>query len=101
MFNQLYDLMVRTLCRSVDEFVLLKKLYEGSLSVVCQAQHKKSGCLIALKIYKRSRLHEMERFQASRVLGKYNRVLVFHDAAKQRVYMNLGLLPKNRTRIQS
>jgi hypothetical protein len=49
--------------RAVEDFSLLRKLYEGSLSVVCQAQHRKSGRHVALKIYKRSRLHEMERFQ--------------------------------------
>lgn len=48
---------------TIDDFHLLKKLYEGSLSVVCQAQHRRSGRHVALKIYKRSRLHEMERFQ--------------------------------------
>ncbi len=48
---------------TIDDFSLLKKLYEGSLSVVCQAQHRRSGRHVALKIYKRSRLHEMERFQ--------------------------------------
>lgn len=51
--------------RSVEDFTLLKKLYEGNLSVVCQAVHKVSGRHVALKIYKRSRLHEMERFQVS------------------------------------
>ncbi len=48
---------------SVDDFILQRKLYEGALSVICHAQHKRSGRHVALKIYKRSRLREMERFQ--------------------------------------
>lgn len=35
---------------SIDDFVLLRKLYEGALSVVCHAQHKRSGRHVALKV---------------------------------------------------
>jgi hypothetical protein len=47
----------------------------GNLSVICQAQHKRSGRHVALKIYKRSRLHEMERFQVSRGQGGKGQML--------------------------
>lgn len=60
---------------SVDDFNLLRKLYEGNLSVVCQAQHKRSQRSVALKIYKRSRLHEMERFQLAREICLHIRIL--------------------------
>ncbi|KAL6762539.1 kinase-like domain-containing protein [Haematococcus lacustris] len=60
---------------SVDNFVLLRKLYEGSLSVVCQARHKQSGRTVALKVYKRSRLHDMERFQLAREICLHIRLL--------------------------
>ncbi|MEW5307351.1 MAG: hypothetical protein WDW36_009755 [Sanguina aurantia] len=60
---------------SVEGFTLLKKLYEGNLSVVCQAVHRVSGRHVALKIYKRSRLHEMERFQLAREICLHIRVL--------------------------
>ncbi|EFJ47294.1 hypothetical protein VOLCADRAFT_31717, partial [Volvox carteri f. nagariensis] len=63
---------------SLDDFSLLKKLYEGSLSVVCQAQHKRSGRHVALKIYKRSRLHEMERFQLAREICLHIRIVHPH-----------------------
>ncbi|KAG2492832.1 hypothetical protein HYH03_008987 [Edaphochlamys debaryana] len=60
---------------TIEDFALLKKLYEGSLSVVCQAQHKRSGRHVALKIYKRSRLHEMERFQLAREICLHIRIV--------------------------
>ncbi|GLC40178.1 hypothetical protein PLESTB_000259600 [Pleodorina starrii] len=63
---------------TIDDFSLLKKLYEGSLSVVCQAQHKRSGRHVALKIYKRSRLHEMERFQLAREICLHIRIVHPH-----------------------
>ncbi|KXZ50156.1 hypothetical protein GPECTOR_17g792 [Gonium pectorale] len=66
---------------TIDDFTLLKKLYEGSLSVVCQAQHKRSKRHVALKIYKRSRLHEMERFQLAREICLHIRIVHPHVVA--------------------
>ncbi|GFR49106.1 hypothetical protein Agub_g10901, partial [Astrephomene gubernaculifera] len=63
---------------SIEDFALLRKLYEGALSVVCQAQHRRSGRHVALKIYKRSRLHEMERFQLAREICLHIRIVHPH-----------------------
>ncbi|GLI65800.1 hypothetical protein VaNZ11_009421 [Volvox africanus] len=81
---------------TIDDFSLLKKLYEGSLSVVCQAQHKRSGRHVALKIYKRSRLHEMERFQLAREICLHIRivhpnVVALYAAWKDAKYVYLAL----------
>eukprot|EP00798_Chlamydomonas_sp_ICE-L_P017485 gene17485-23790_t len=62
----------------VENFSLLRKLYEGNVSVVCQARHRESGFNVALKIFKRSRLHEMERFQLAREICLHARVLHPH-----------------------
>ncbi|KAG2443327.1 hypothetical protein HYH02_009393 [Chlamydomonas schloesseri] len=81
---------------TIDDFHLLKKLYEGSLSVVCQAQHRRSGRHVALKIYKRSRLHEMERFQLAREICLHIRivhpyVVALYAAWKDSKYVYLAL----------
>ncbi|GIL79147.1 hypothetical protein Vretimale_16686 [Volvox reticuliferus] len=81
---------------TIDDFSLLKKLYEGSLSVVCQAQHRRSGRHVALKIYKRSRLHEMERFQLAREICLHIRivhpnVVALYAAWKDSKYVYLAL----------
>ncbi len=53
--------------RCIDDFELRSKMYEGHLSCVVKAMHKPSRRMVAIKIYKRSRLHAMERQQVRHV----------------------------------
>eukprot|EP00873_Tetraselmis_striata_P029525 jgi/Tetstr1/449789/TSEL_036853.t1 len=54
---------------STSDFVLQKNLYEGYSSSVAQAYDRVSGIIVALKIYHKSRLSELNRAQVEREIS--------------------------------
>lgn len=51
------------LSRHVSDFDLRKLMYNGAISMVYHAVDKRSGITVALKLYKRIKLNEIERHQ--------------------------------------
>lgn len=49
--------------RSVDEFEIRRLMYNGNISAVYHAVDKHSGITVALKLYKRAKLTDIERTQ--------------------------------------
>jgi aurora kinase len=47
----------------VDQLELRKRVYEGQNSLVYHAIDRRSGISIALKLYRRERLTDIERYQ--------------------------------------
>lgn len=60
---------------SFNNFMLVRKIYEGSMSMVMQAVHKATGRTVAIKMYRRNRLSDMERFQLAREITIHTRLL--------------------------
>ncbi len=56
-------------CRSLDAFEIRSKMYAGHISSVYRAVDKNSGITVALKLYKRAMLNDMERHQVGAVQG--------------------------------
>lgn len=63
---------------SVSDFRLQRKLYEGSSSMVMRAIHNASGRPVVVKVYKRSRLGELQRFQLAREICLHVKTLHPH-----------------------
>lgn len=53
----------------MSDFDLRKLMYNGAISMVYHAVDKRSGITVALKLYKRIKLNEIERHQVSCLLG--------------------------------
>jgi len=53
-------------CWRIGDFIVQKRLYEGYSSTVSQALDKVSGNVVALKIYDKARLSELNRAQVER-----------------------------------
>lgn len=51
------------LCRRVDDYELHKQLYKGKASILYSATCKKSGKHVALKLYRKPRLSDLNWFQ--------------------------------------
>ncbi len=68
-----FRLQKRCICktryRHVSDFDLRKLMYNGAISMVYHAVDKRSGITVALKLYKRIKLNEIERHQVSCLLG--------------------------------
>ena len=52
-------------CRRVEDFELHKQLYKGKASLLYSATCKRTGIPIALKLYRKGRLSELNWHQAS------------------------------------
>ncbi len=46
----------------------------GNVSAVIKALHKASGRVVAVKIYRRGRMHDMERWQLAREICLHSRM---------------------------
>ena len=55
--------------RSVEDFVLRRVMYNGQISAVIHAVDIRSGTTVALKLYKRSKLTDVERRQVGTHMG--------------------------------
>lgn len=60
---------------SVSQLELRKRVYDGANSLVFHAIDRRSGISIALKLYKRERLTEIERYQVGGGAGMWCAVL--------------------------
>lgn len=47
---------------TIEDFEIKKKLYEGAISRVLLAKDKSSGIIVAIKVYKRAKLNDIERY---------------------------------------
>lgn len=56
---------------NIQQFKLEKVLYVGSISRVLRAVDLSSGMTVALKVYKRHKLSDMEKCAASRPFGLF------------------------------
>lgn len=50
-------------CRVVDDFLLAKQLYKGKASVLFQAVCRRSTNTVALKLYRKHKLSQLNWFQ--------------------------------------
>lgn len=53
------------ICRVISDFDLHKQLYKGKASVLYSATCKQSGLHLALKLYRKPRLSDLNWFQVS------------------------------------
>jgi hypothetical protein len=53
-------------CRSLDAFEMRSRQYAGAISSVWRAVDRQSGITVAIKLYKRAALNDMERHQVGR-----------------------------------
>ncbi|MEW5298547.1 MAG: hypothetical protein WDW38_000717 [Sanguina aurantia] len=58
--------MMRTTPWRVEDFELHKELYRGKTSLLYQATDRKSGTMIALKLYRKRKLSTLNRYQVER-----------------------------------
>lgn len=60
-FNTCIQYLYSTCCRRVEDFELHKELYRGKTSLLYQATDRKSGTMIALKLYRKRKLSTLNR----------------------------------------
>eukprot|EP00775_Hariotina_reticulata_P011520 gene11520-11663_t len=76
--------------RQPAQFVTTRRLYDGKIAKVLQGHHATSGRPLALKIYSRSRLDTMERFQLAREVCLHMRSCHPHIASLYAAYKDSG-----------
>jgi aurora kinase len=82
--------------RSLHDFDIRAKMYSGHISSVYRAVCKRSGITVALKLYKRSMLNDMERHQIAREIWlhiqlNHSSIIALYAAWKDRDYIYLVL----------
>ncbi|KXZ42683.1 hypothetical protein GPECTOR_124g483 [Gonium pectorale] len=80
----------------VTDFDLRKLMYNGAISMVYHAVDKRSGITVALKLYKRIKLNEIERHQVAREIRlhsdlAHDSIIALYAAWKDRAYVYLAL----------
>eukprot|EP00878_Enallax_costatus_P037945 GHUV01043055.1.p1 GENE.GHUV01043055.1~~GHUV01043055.1.p1 ORF type:complete len:140 (+),score=29.86 GHUV01043055.1:285-704(+) len=84
------------LARSLSAFEIRSKLYAGHISSVYRAVDKKSGITVGLKLYKRTKLNDMERHQIAREIWlhiqlNHPSIIALYAAWKDKDYIYLVL----------
>ncbi|GLC46953.1 hypothetical protein PLESTM_001999700 [Pleodorina starrii] len=80
----------------VTDFDLRKLMYNGAISMVYHAVDKRSGITVALKLYKRIKLNEIERHQVAREIRlhsdlAHDSIIALYAAWKDKAYVYLAL----------
>ena len=76
-FEWLLTLSIFGVCRCVEDYELSKQLYKGKASLLFAATCQRSRMPVALKLYRKSKLSDLNWYQAS------------HPAQSQKLHENL------------
>lgn len=81
---------------SLEDFEVKAQMYKGKISLVYHVVDKRSGLSLALKMYKRCKLNEIERRQVSREIRLHSdldhpSIIKLYAAWKDRAFVFMAL----------